>query len=137
MKPLSRQLCFIIRVLPANPALIFHLTFQTDFGEWLKKVFTDFICGLKANNDTEAAGPKRRSERLQGKPQTPKSEPKPKVKKAPAKGKKAKEVEKAKPEEKEDAKPETESEEETPAENGETKDEGDNGEAGGEEEKAD
>lgn len=30
-------------VLAAYPALIFHLTFETEFVEWLKKVFTDFI----------------------------------------------------------------------------------------------
>ncbi|XP_023700813.1 non-histone chromosomal protein HMG-like isoform X2 [Paramormyrops kingsleyae] len=52
----------------------------------------------KANNDTEAKEPKRRSERL--------------INKAPAKPKKTKDAEKAKPEEKK---------EETPAENGEAK----------------
>ncbi|XP_051963128.1 non-histone chromosomal protein HMG-14A-like [Xyrauchen texanus] len=68
------------------------------------------------NNGTEAAEPKRRSERLQAKPETPNSEPK----KATVKGKKTKFVEKTKPEEKkEDAKRETE--ETMPAENGEAK----------------
>lgn len=43
MSLLSQQVYFIIRFLPAYPALIFHLTFETDFVEWLKKVFVDFI----------------------------------------------------------------------------------------------
>ncbi|KAI4903620.1 hypothetical protein NFI96_030677, partial [Prochilodus magdalenae] len=69
----------------------------------------------KANNDTEASEPKRRSARLVNKPAPPKAEPKPKAaKKTPTKPKKAKEPEKAKEEEKK---------EEVPAENGEAKSE--------------
>merc|ERR1712168_602326 len=66
----------------------------------------------KANNNTEADEPKRRSQRLVNKPNS--SEKAPKPKKAPAKPKKSKTVEKAKP-------VEEKKEEEVPAENGEAK----------------
>ncbi|XP_027014530.1 non-histone chromosomal protein HMG-like isoform X2 [Tachysurus vachellii] len=68
----------------------------------------------KANNDTEASEPKRRSARLVNKPAPPKAEPKAKPKKAPVKPKKTKEP-------KEDKPKNEEKKEDVPVENGEAK----------------